>query len=57
MKLTEAQRETAARLLAEQRGFTEWQDLRPFTRAQNRTAVLTMERIFRRALEQNEKEG
>jgi len=46
MKMTEAQRETAARILASKMMFAEWQDLRPFTRAKYRTAIMTMERIF-----------
>lgn len=57
MKLTEAERETAARMLAEKMMMPDWQDLRPFTRAKYRTAILTMERIFwaaTRALEQSQ---
>lgn len=58
--MTNEQRETAARILASRMMMADWQDLRPFTRAKYRTAILTMERIFdiatgRRVLSQREK--
>ena len=47
--LTPDQREAAAKALAAKMLSTEWTDLRPFTRAKYRSAILTMERIIRAA--------